>query len=87
MNLQSLEEYRPISLIIILTKVLSIRIKKVIEIVINVSQSAFLLNRELLDSVLVVNEVVDELKRKKRSGVIVKLHFKKTSRIRSSCSI
>ena len=80
-NPQSLEEYRPISLVgclyKILTKVLSNRIKKVIEKVIDGSQSAFLSNRGLLDSVLVVNEVVDDLKRRKKRGVIVKLDFEK----------
>jgi len=80
-NPQSLEEYKPISLVgclyKILTKVLSNRIKKVIEKVIDGSQSAFLSNRGLLDSVLVVNEVVDDLKRRKKRGVIVKLDFEK----------
>ncbi|XP_068503760.1 uncharacterized protein [Phaseolus vulgaris] len=80
-NPQSLEEYKPISLVSclykILTKVLSNRIKKVIKKVIDGSQSAFLSNRGLLDSVLVVNEVVDDLKRRKKRGVIVKLDFEK----------
>jgi len=80
-NPQSLEEYRPISLVgcmyKILTKVLSNRIKKVIEKVIDGSQSAFLSNRGLLDSVLVVNEVLEDLKRRRKKGVIVKLDFEK----------
>jgi len=37
----------------------------------------FLSNRGLLDSVLVVNEVMDDLKRRRKSGVVVKLDFKK----------
>jgi len=37
----------------------------------------FLSNRALLDNVLVVNEDVDELKRKRKSGVIFKLDFEK----------
>jgi len=53
------------------------RIKKVIEKVIDGSQSAFLSNRGLLDSVLVMNEVLDDLKRRRKSGVIVKLDFEK----------
>ena len=80
-NPQSLEEYRPISLVgclyKIVTKVLSKRVKKVIEKVIDGSQSAFLSNRGLLDSVLVVNEVLDDLKRRRKSGVIMKLDFEK----------
>jgi len=48
---------------------LYIRIKKVIEKVKDGSQSAFFLsNKGLLENILVINEVVDELKRKKRSG-------------------
>jgi len=80
-NPQSLEEYRRISLVgclyKTLDKVLSIRIKKVVEKVVDGSQLAFLANRGLLDSVLVVNEVVDELKRKIKSGVIVTLAFQR----------
>ena len=80
-NPQSFKEYRPISLVgcfyKILTKVLSNRIKKVIEKVIDGSQSTFLSNRGLLDSALIVNEVVDDLKRRKKRGLIVKLDFEK----------
>jgi len=80
-NPQSLDEYRPISLVgclyKTLAKMLSRRIKKVFEKVINVSQSAFLSNRGLLESVLVVIKVMDELKRKRRTWVVVKLDFEK----------
>jgi len=80
-NPQSLEEYKPISLVgclyKILTKVLSNRIKKVIDKAIDGSQYAFLSNRGFLDSVLFVNEVVDDLKKRRKSGVIVKLDFEK----------
>ena len=37
----------------------------------------FLSNRGLLDSVLVVNEVMGDLKRRRKSGVVVKLDFEK----------
>jgi len=80
-NPQSLEEYRPFSLVgclyKILTNVLANRIKRVIANVIDESQSAFLSNRGLLDSVLVLNKVVDDLKKRRKSGVIVKLDFEK----------
>ena len=53
-NPQSFEEYRPISLVgclyKILTKVLANRIKRVIPNVIDESQSAFLSNRGILKS-------------------------------------
>ena len=56
---------------------LSRRNKKIIEKVICVTKDIFLSSRGLLDIVLVVNEVVDDLKRRRRSGVIVKLNFEK----------
>jgi len=80
-NPQSLEEYIPISLVgcvyKILTKLLANRFKKVIGKVVDGTQSTFLSNRGLLDSVLVVNEVINELRRRKKSGVVVKLDFEK----------
>jgi len=78
-NPQSLDEYKLISFVgciyKAISKILSIRIKKVLEKVIDASQSAFLSLRGLLDNVLVANEVVDELKRKRKSGVIIKIDF------------
>ena len=80
-NPQVLDEYRPIALVgciyKTLSKVLFIRIKKVIDKVIGVSQCAFPSQRGILDNVLVANEVVDELKRKKGTGVIIKLAYEK----------
>lgn len=45
--------------------------------VINQKQYAFIKGRRLLDSVVVDNEVVDEIKKKKQSGVVVKVDFEK----------
>ncbi|XP_071738779.1 uncharacterized protein [Rutidosis leptorrhynchoides] len=76
-----LNEYRPICLIgsyyKILTKILSNRLAKVIHKVIGAEQSAFLKGRNILDSVLIANEIIDELKRKKRKGLIFKVDFEK----------
>jgi len=80
-NPSDLNEFRPISLVScvykILSKILANRLKKVLPSIIDVNQSAFLSGRGLLDSILVANETVDYLKKEKKSGVIVKVDFEK----------
>jgi len=46
--------------------ILSLRLNKVISKVIHSRQSTFLEGRGLMDSVLVANEVLDEMKRKNK---------------------
>ena len=71
-----LDEYRPISLVgsiyKIISKVLSCRMKKVLLLVIDECQSAFLKDIGLLDSVVVANEVVEELRRCGKKGSMPK---------------
>ncbi|XP_071719220.1 uncharacterized protein [Rutidosis leptorrhynchoides] len=73
-------EYRPICLIgsyyKILTKILSNRLSKVIHKVIGYEQTTFLKGRNILDSVLIANEIIDDLKRKKK-GLVFKVDFEK----------
>ena len=80
-NPQQLDEFRPISLVgclyKIISKVLSLRLKKVISEVIDLRQSVFLEGRGLLDSVLVANEVLEEYKRKRKSCVFFKVDNEK----------
>ena len=80
-NSQQLSNYRPISLVgcvyKMVSKILAIRLKKVISKVINVRQSAFLEGRGLLDSILVANEVLEEMKRNKKSCVFFKVNYEK----------
>ena len=64
---QNLCEYRPISLIgcvyKIVAKLLANRLKKVMPNIIDEKQSAFISGRHLLHSVLIANEAVEEAKR------------------------
>jgi len=76
-----LEQYRSISLVgaiyKVISKVLAGRIKKVLASVIDESQSTFLKDREMLDSVLMANEVVEDLKRYDGKGLCFKVDFEK----------
>ncbi|XP_071739167.1 uncharacterized protein [Rutidosis leptorrhynchoides] len=76
-----LNEYRPISLIgsmyKVVAKVLSKRLASIIHKVVGVEQSAFIKGRYIFDGVLIANEVIDELKRTKRRGILFKVDFEK----------
>ncbi|GLT51328.1 hypothetical protein SLA2020_247510 [Shorea laevis] len=80
-NAVELKDYRPISLIgcvyKLLSKVLANRLKSVLPGVISENQSAFLGGRQLVDGVLVLNEIVEEVKRKKQSAFVFKADFAK----------
>ena len=80
-NPQQLGEYRPISLIgsmyKMLAKVLAGRLKKVVPKVISETQNAFIAGRNILDGVVVVNEVVDMAKRSQKKCLILKVDFQK----------
>ena len=78
---QQLSEYRPISLIgciyKIVSKILARRLKKVMSSIIDERQSAFIEGRHLLHGVLVANEVVEEAKRKQKSCIVFKVDYEK----------
>jgi len=80
-NPQGLEEYRPISLVEslykIISKILSKRMQKVLHKIIDKKQSAFIKDRSILDSVVVINEVIEEVRRKKGKCIIIKADFEK----------
>ena len=80
-TVEDAKDLRPISLVgglyKILTKVLADRIKRVLDKVISKSQNAFVERRQILDAVLIANEIVDSILRRKECGLICKLDVKK----------
>jgi len=80
-NMQQLNDYRPNLLVgcvyKTVSKIFSIRLKKVISKVIDVRQSTFLERRGLLDSILVANKALEEFKRKKKNCVFFKVDYEK----------
>lgn len=78
---QSLSEYRPISSIgsmyKIVAKLVANRLKSVLGKVISSSQSAFLPGRQILDRVVVVNELLDLAKKRKDQCLLPKVDFEK----------
>lgn len=61
----------------IVSKLLSNRLKEVIALLIDESQSAFVPDRQILDGVLVANEAISWSKKKKIPCALLKLDFKK----------
>ncbi|GKV30486.1 hypothetical protein SLEP1_g39289 [Rubroshorea leprosula] len=59
------------------SKVLANRLKEVMSQIISDTQSAFVGGRQLVDGVLVLNEVVEEVKRRKHQAFIFKADFEK----------
>lgn len=78
-----LEDYKPISLVgctyKILAKLLATRLSKIIDCLISENQSAFVKGRNILDGVMVINELCDYAKKKKRckAGLVFKVNFEK----------
>jgi len=78
---QRLNDFRPISLVgslyKILAKVLANRLRSVIGTVVSESQSAFVKGKKILDGILIANEVVDEATRLKKELLLFKVDFEK----------
>ena len=78
---QRLNDFRPISLVgsmyKVLAKVLANRLREVISSVVSESQSAFVKGKQILDGILIANEVVDEAKRLKKELLMFKVDFEK----------
>lgn len=71
-----LDDYQPICLVGCLyqaiSKLLAARLKRVLDPIISISESAFVPGRQLLDGVLVANEVVDVATKEKRGFLLFK---------------
>ncbi|GJQ98128.1 gypsy type transposase [Tanacetum coccineum] len=78
---QVVNDFRPISLIGILykiiAKIISCRIALIIADIVDPVQFAFIKNRQILDGPMILNEVVHTLKRKKKKAMIFKVDITK----------
>jgi len=78
---QHFNEFRPISLVgcmyKVLAKFLANRLRGVLGSVISNSQSAFVKGKQILDGILIANEVVDEARRSNKELLMFKVDFEK----------
>ncbi|GJR51854.1 RNA-directed DNA polymerase, eukaryota [Tanacetum coccineum] len=75
------KDFRPISLIgsiyKIIAKILANRLVNVLEDLVNDVQSAFVINRQILDGPFMINEILQWCKMKKKETLIFKVDFEK----------
>jgi hypothetical protein len=80
-NPTDMRNFRPICLLNvcykIITKVLTNRLASCITKVISSYQYGFIKGRYIMDGVVSLNEILHEVKKKKQSGVILKIDFEK----------
>jgi hypothetical protein len=80
-NPTDMRNFRPIYLLNvcykIITKVLTNRLASCITKVISIYQYGFIKGRYIMDGVVSLNEILHEVKKKKQSGVILKIDFEK----------
>ena len=80
-KLESMKDFRPISLVgsmyKIIAKVLYNRLKGVMDSIIGETQMAFVQNHQILDSFVIVEEIIQLWKKGSIGGLLVKLDFEK----------
>lgn len=73
--------YRPISMVAciykIITRLLALRLQRVMDSLIGPSQSSFIKGRQILDCALIASELIESCKRTKIPSTILKLDFHK----------
>jgi hypothetical protein len=76
-----MKNFRPICLLNvsykIITKVLNNRLASCIDKVISNHQFGFIKNRHILDCVVALHKIVHEVRRKKKSGIMLTIDFEK----------
>ena len=75
----NVKQFKPICLLNviykIITKTLNVRLSSVVGRVVSIFQTTFIPGRNILEGVVILQEVMHELKDTKTSGVIIKLDF------------
>lgn len=76
-----IKDYHPISLVgiqyKIIAKFLAMRLVGVIDSVVSLEQTTFVKDCQILDGSLMVNEIVEWYKKKKRKLMLLKIDFEK----------
>nr|GEX73688.1 putative RNA-directed DNA polymerase, eukaryota, reverse transcriptase zinc-binding domain protein [Tanacetum cinerariifolium] len=76
-----INDYRPISLIgihyKIVAKILAIRLAKVIDSIISPEQSTFISGHQILDGPLIISQIIDWYKKRKKKMLLFKVDFEK----------
>ena len=80
-GVDTLDKFKPMSLCNsfykIISKVLTLRLIKLLPLIISLQQSSFVLGRQILDSVMMVHEVIHSMEARKREGMLLKLDMSK----------
>ena len=80
-NANTIKQYRPICLLNVdykdITKVLTNRFSPLAHKVIGDNQTGFMKGRNILEGVVILHEVVHELKSSRKKGIILKIDFEK----------